>query len=231
MNKCLGFISRQLLTLLIFSCPILFAEEDICIISLGQNCRASELLILFNLKKHSYPFEWKITSFEALYDCLKDDFNDFANPNYFVPYFDQRSPVNKYGIVLAHDFPIVVLGIDKDGKEKTAIDPNWMELLPEVQEKYQRRIDRFREACLSKKKVFFIRYGGIVKEQAKQLTQLIAAKYPCLDFTLMCFTSESEKHPWNIPRVKNYKIKAVAPHEIQPQLRHILLYEKLLKPS
>jgi hypothetical protein len=184
----------------------LFANNDVIIIPIGENCRISYILIDHNLKQHSYPFEWKITSFESLYICLIDDFYEFSNPKYFVPYFDQRSPVNIYGIVLAHDFPVVTLGFDQNGKELTAIDPNWMQLLPEVQEKYQRRIERFRQACLSEKKVVFIRYLGISKEEAQKFVDLIGSTYPKLDFTLICINHGVEKTSWNIPRVKNYTI-------------------------
>jgi hypothetical protein len=200
---------KRLLFILAAKSVFLFGLNDCHIITLGENCRITYVLISLNLKQESYPFEWKIVNFEALYNCLEDDFYHFSNPDFFVPYFDQRSPVNKYGIVLAHDFPVVTLGFDENGNERTAIDPNWLQLLPEVQEKYRRRIDRFHSVCLSNKKVFFVRYLGTTKRQARNLIKLIASRYPHLDFTLLCINHGTDKAvPWKIPRVKNYNINA-----------------------
>jgi hypothetical protein len=192
----------------------LFAEERHILITLGENCTATAAIENMHLRKESYPFEFCITPFDALYSCLEDDFRHFVNPDYFTPYIDFQSPVNKYGICLAHSFPLLTIGVDKDGQEKRILDPEWRRVLPEVQAKYDRRITRFRQACTSGKKVYFLRYLGIEKNGAERLSNLIHARYPFLDFILICVNhqaSRAHNQNWNIPRVKNYYIDGTVP--------------------
>ncbi|MBI5274765.1 MAG: hypothetical protein HY860_06925 [Chlamydiales bacterium] len=201
---------KKLLFLLIFPCLVFSLDKDYIIITLGENCVVTGSMELLKIKQESYPFEWNICSFSSVYECIKDDFKDFTNPDYFTPYIDNRSPVNRYGICLAHNFPIVLVGINKEGIEVYKLDPNWRHYLPAVQEKYQRRIDRFRHACLSDKKVFFIRYPGVSKVEATQFSKLISSLYPDLDFTFLSVNINPipprEKEQWNIPHVKLYYI-------------------------
>lgn len=182
-------------------CLLLRADYDPIIITLGENCSITAALETIGLKQESYPFEANITSFQALYDCLLDDFQEFTNSDFFIPYTDLRNPINRYGIVLAHDFPLISLGFIN---EKLVIDPNWRNVVPRIQAKYTRRINRFREACLSQRKVYFFRYLGINRAQAAALSNLIHTAYPELDFTLVCVTHGENTGNWEIPRVINF---------------------------
>lgn len=194
---------------LFFYCTLLQAEEKFIIISIGEDCLVTSALETHGLRRASSPFEFCITPCEALYKCLGDDFKDYVNPDFFTLYFDKQSPVNKYGIVLAHNFPLVSLGQNKKGEEIHALDPEWRKRLPAVQEKYQRRTNRFRSACTSGKKVYFVRYGNINSQWARKISDLLHAQYPDLDFDLICILNHSsplDVERWNIPRVKNYYV-------------------------
>lgn len=224
-------IKKVILGLLIAYCPIQ-ANDDFIVIALGESCGATAALEAFDLKKASYPFEWCISEFEHLYNSLKNDFHDFTNPLYFTPYVDNRSLVNKYGIVFAHDFPIVSIGKNETGEEKFVLTPNWQEKLPAMQAKYQRRIDRFHAACTSGKKVYFVRFLGILPEWADRLPRLLTTLYPDLDFTLV-YVRVAPPHlgTWNINKTKNYYIDTTIPLTDIEQWKNIFLSAGIIAPE
>ncbi|MDR3550949.1 MAG: DUF1796 family putative cysteine peptidase [Candidatus Babeliales bacterium] len=210
--------------ILMFACFSLQAQEDFIVIAMGESCGVTAALEVFDLKKASYPFEWCISNFEPLYNSLKNDFHDFTNPVYFTRYIDNRSPVNKYGIVFAHDFPVVENGVNAQGQKISMLDPNWPALLPAVQQKYQRRIDRFHAACTSGKKVYFVRFLGITSEWAERLSKLLSSLYPQLDFTLICVRLKPPYiGTWNINRMKNYYVDTTATGGDASEWRKIFL--------
>lgn len=77
------------------------------IINLGPDCVLTAILQKHNILKQKSPFDEVITSVDSLINCINDKFAHFTDENYFTLYFDKESPINKYGIVLAHNFPIV----------------------------------------------------------------------------------------------------------------------------
>lgn len=216
----------------LFSCLPIDAENDFIVIALGESCGVSAALEIFNLKKASYPFEWCISEFDPLYNSLKNKFHDYTDPTYFTQYFDNRSLVNKYGIVFAHDFPIVPAGKNELGEEKFILDPKWREKLPIMQAKYQRRIDRFNAACTSGKKVYFVRFLGILPEWAERLPLLISSLYPNLDFTLI-YVRLCPPHlgTWNIHRTKNYYIDTTIPSTEIDQWKNIFIDAGIITPE
>jgi len=234
MNK---FIKKLIFSLLI-SCFSLKTGEEVhevyenfIVIALGESCGVTAALEVFDLKKASYPFEWCISNFEPLYNSLKNDFLDFTNPAYFTPYIDNRSPVNKYGIVLAHDFPIVSAGLNSAGQEYFVLDPNWPSFLPAVQQKYQRRIDRFHAACRSGKKIYFVRHLEIMEDNAALLSRLLSELYPDLDFTLICVRlCPPHLGIWDVPRVKNYYVDPLAPGGEVNEWKRIFIDAGIIAP-
>ncbi len=200
-------------------------------INLGENCSARAALEAVGIKQESYPFDSCIIPFDSLILTLADDFNHYTNPDYFTPYIDEQSPINKYGVVLAHNFPLVCIGKKPNGEELWVMDPEWRKFLPDIQIKYERRINRFRKACLSSKKVCFFRYLDINYSKAKQLSELLHVLYPHLDFVLLCV--ENQSHPfarsWHLPRVKNYYYNTQAPLPVEEWKR--IFREALLLPN
>jgi hypothetical protein len=186
--------------------------QEYIIINLGENCSARAALEAVDIKQESYPFDSCIVPFSALIQTLQDDFNHYTNPDYFTPYIDNQSPVNRYGVVLAHNFPLICIGKKASGEDLLIMDPQWREVLPDVQAKFARRIARFRDACHSFKKVCFFRYLGISYSEAKQLSELLTTLYPNLDFVLICVNNSSSSHDpsWNLPRVKCYSYNTTA---------------------
>lgn len=194
------------------------------IINLGENCSARGALEAVDIKQESYPFDSCIVPISALINCLLDDFSDYTNPEYFVPYFDQQSPINKYGVVLAHNFPLVAVGKKENGEDLLVMDPQWRDVLPTVQEKFIRRANRFRAACYSDKRVCFFRYLDINYQSAEILSHLLHLRYPTLKFFIMCVDNATtskvnEEDDWHIPRIRHFYYNVNASSALEEWMR------------
>jgi len=127
-------------------------------ISLGSTCSVTYQLQQLNLRQHAYPFDWlRVESLDDVTLTLKHNFADFvtscqktSESDKFPISTDDQFPVknekkqnslimkNNYHMKLYHDFD-----------DKTTIE--------EVNEKYQRRIDRLILAIKEKKNLCFVR--------------------------------------------------------------------------
>lgn len=47
------------------------------LISLGGSCTVASILREFNLRHEAYPFDWMFSSYNAVYQAIKDDFRYF----------------------------------------------------------------------------------------------------------------------------------------------------------
>jgi hypothetical protein len=190
-----------------FSC--LVAKNNIECISLGEVCTTGAALQAFDLRNAAYPFDWNISFYESLCAILENDFKDFLNPEYLIVREDNLGIINKYGLVFVHDFPTTHQTHDIETTDivgQGAVDPCWLDFLPDIEKKYERRIERFRETCSSDKQVYFIRHFGIHSlEEARHLRDLITKKYPQLDFILVIIGNDpSFGISWEEPGIKNY---------------------------
>lgn len=164
---------------------IISAKETI-IISLGSACGTASVLSDLKYRMSAYPFDWLISPFDSLCAALEDDFAHFLSDLY--P--DHGAIIDAYKFQFYHDFP-------KEGPYESA--------LAEVKEKYERRINRFREACLGTNPVIFIRSEVISKQEAVILRDLLMRKYPLLNFTILAISlDESFKQPWHLYRIRNF---------------------------
>lgn len=206
--------STNVCTLVIFLLYSFINASYECI-GLGERCTVAAALEAFDLRKAAYPFDWIISEFQSTCNVLEADFEDFLNPDYFSIRSDQHGIINKYGLVFVHDFPTVGyngdLQIDAPITEGI-LRPDWIDTLGEIQKKYLRRIERFRNVCRSNKKIYFIRHYGITsKKEAIVLRDILQQHYPDLDFTLVIAGNNSSfAEPWNIPSIKNYYLKETA---------------------
>ena len=189
MKKALFFIGL---------CVFPFLCFGTIVISLGETCNVATALKDHNLRKQSLPFDWNITPFYSLLSILDDDFQDFLNPNYLVLRDDERTVINtKYGIEFAHDFPTNIPDPPHDNLHTEhslnslcsfhPIRSNFLDYLPEVQEKYKRRIDRLYGILQGTDDVIFIRHNHshVFREEIVRLYDLVCSKFPLLNFTLV----------------------------------------------
>lgn len=196
-----------------FTTSLMYSEPPLCI-SLGSFCApAIHLRVLdplqdsvktLHIRENAYPFDWIISSFDALYACLNDDFNKFL---YDLHQRQGLEIVDYYGFVFIHDWPTTQSGsfdiLNNDsGVNNAHLIANWNDYTPLVKEKYARRIERFKEACSGSDKVYFIRYHGITKKQAIMLRDLLQKKYKNLEFELIVISDD--KTSWNLDKIKNF---------------------------
>lgn len=138
---------------------IALANEPLCI-SLGSSCNPAHMLRDLGIRKEAYPFDWVISSHTALYNCILDDFSHFLTDLKIT--MQNFGLVDYYGLIFIHDFPNLNTNNSTDFSNydvisEAPIKDFWPEKIPEVTEKYKRRIERFKEACLSGKEIFFVR--------------------------------------------------------------------------
>jgi hypothetical protein len=136
---------------------------DTVYIPLGNDCSIAYQLDKLGLRKYALPFDWILTpSMNNVIMCLEDNFSKFfdnlkvknqCNFSLLDEHWDDTPNnsirvINEYGFHFVHDF--------------TSLDD-----LPEVKEKYLRRIERYNEIVSNKEiKKVFIRLG---KEQKLNL--------------------------------------------------------------
>lgn len=182
------------------------SEKPICI-SLGSKCNPAICLRLLGLREQAFPFDWLGTSFNALYNALNDDFKYFLQDIKVNPI--KTGIIDFYGINFVHDLPTMhhpVISPDFNNPIASAtLHPDWKLALPDVREKYQRRIARFNELCNSTATIYFIRTDEITQAQSLELHRLLTKKYPLLTFTLVVLKQDQRfKKNWKLPGIKNF---------------------------
>jgi len=193
---------------IIAAVPTVPGRPPLCI-SLGAACGSALMLRELGLRTVAYPFDWMISPTDGLYKCLTEDFGHFFCDLKLRP--DKTGVIDYYGFHFTHDLPTqksnmnAFMNTDFVGADILANE--WQKAVPQVQEKYNRRINRFREDCLGKEKVFFFRTEFVNKEDAILIRDTLQQLYPKMDFTLVVMTRDNTfKQDWKLPRIKNFFI-------------------------
>ena len=186
-------------------------DQFICV-SLGSNCFTAIHLDKNKLRRWSFPFDWNVTSFYGLCGLIKNNFEDFFNPEYLC--IRQNVPGvynNKYCTVIAHDFPTIH---KSDGIEY--IVDNYKDYIGEILTKYQRRIKRFYNVCHLADTVYFFRIKVSWwtfdtepnnKQNAIKLRDILRKTFPTNNWVLVVVDTSAEfAHDWGIPQIKNFRI-------------------------
>jgi hypothetical protein len=214
---------------------------DNIIINIGYNCASNDILKNFNLKTYSYPFDTKLVYEIPLINCLKDDFIDFMNEEYFTLFIDRECPVNKYGIALNHIFPFdetnendndyfSITDVEQklnlkfcnfiDDKIQdykynlhTHVRPrilcsNYLDFLPDLKIKFNRRINRFKDAMLSNNNIYLFRNEKITKESCIEIYNILIERYPKVNLKIIAISKYDDKFKenWNHKNILNYFI-------------------------
>lgn len=204
-GSLIKILSKNFLFLFFFAIPFLHANDleepdlvnvqevgsESLFVSLGSHCEIGHMLRANELRKAAFPFDWITTiDSERFLQILREDFKNFLNPLYLT--VGSKGP----GFLLNTYYHIEFLH-EGDFRGNTYY-PNFEKL----QEKYGRRIQRFRELNSYKGKVFFLRTAfqysttdphrhffceenlEISEEYAKELYSILKSYFPQLDFTL-----------------------------------------------
>lgn len=208
-------MKKKAIILFVLSHLFTYADDIPIIIPLGFDCHVATELRLHKLRSQAFPFDWNITSFNAVYKAIQEDFAHFLNENYLIMHSDEYGIINTYyGIDFRHDFPNRNPSVSPE-KQIDFIDPsdmphykickNFLDFIEPVREKYNRRIRRFYDAVSGNSKVIFIRNNDITKEQSIKLYNLLRTKFPNLDFVLVvCSESKEMNRDWEFPGIKNF---------------------------
>jgi len=175
---------------------------------------------MHNLRCQAFPFDWIITPhFSTVYRVLQDNFSHFLMRNYLIAQADKVIDTY-YGITFIHDFPTKLY---PNGTPNTDFDitvmpaqvlPNFLNFLPQVKQKFDRRIERLQQILRSTQPVLFIRVHHIGKPEALAFTQFIKSRYPQLNFTLAAIHTDSNTQgDWHIPHVKSFYTNTFIPHD------------------
>jgi hypothetical protein len=134
-------------------------------VPLGYDCSTAQALKDLELREFALPFDWTQTHFIQILQCITDDFRKFHQDIKLINTpFGQRV-IDNYGIQYPHDYPTIETEDDKKEineenfyNEKKIVD-NYKDYIDKVLEKYQRRINRFKEIFKTKKPIIILYRG------------------------------------------------------------------------
>lgn len=173
-------------------------SDEHLFVSLGSICEPAQMLRFCKLRKKAYPFDWIVSmDGEALIEMLENDFKDFFNDEFFVPF-------GPAGHLLHTHYHLEFLH-EGDFNHQFAAN------LERLKQKYQRRIARFKSLENCQYKVFFIRNAfvysttdphrfykfpdnlEISEEYALRLYQALKFVFPKLNFDLLIINCGDEE--------------------------------------
>jgi|GEM_PF-1298052 len=191
------------------------------IISLGINCQVAWYSRELGLRDYAYPFDWCISSHTGVYRLIKNDFKEFFKRENLIKDTYHTVKDTLYDIRFAHDFPAehanAAASDDTTIHHGGTILENYMDVYDELNQKYQRRIERFYWAINSGKKIFFVRIFDITKQDAIELHDLIKQKFPALDYELVVLGQYEEyKESWNVPHLHTFYVAKETVHDFWP---------------
>lgn len=186
--------------------------REVMCVSLGWNCHPAVNLLHNNIRFAAFPFDWNQTSFYGLCGLLENSFADFLNPAYLIcPYPGCAGAFNtKYNTALSHDFPFV-----RDPQGIDHVVDNYVDHIPSIQEKYNRRIKRLYAVSSMAKKIYFFRlcpssWGYDIQQgphEMEILRDVLRRLFPHNNWTLVVIKRDHNyKNDWGMPQVKNFYI-------------------------
>ena len=85
---------------------------------------------------------------------------------------------------------------------------NYLNILPELKNKFDRRINRFRDAMLSNKNIYLFRNDKISKESCIEIYNILIERYPTVNIKIIAISKYDEKFKenWEHKNILNYFI-------------------------
>lgn len=118
--------------------------------SLGSDCSPASALRHLNLREFALPFDWIVSNSSSIEKCITNNFDKFHTNLKFNN--NKQRLIDEYEFEFPHDYPFTNTTIDTNnlgegvfGEEKgKSIIENWKDYYLIVKEKYNRRIERFK---------------------------------------------------------------------------------------
>lgn len=208
-------------------------------VSLGSVCEAAHALRGSDLSKAAYPFDW-IVAFdgEKLIEMLDDDFHYFLDETFMVA--DPRDPGPLYHTYYRLEF------LHEGDFRGNKWEPN----LAKLKDKYQRRIQRFKNLSHCKDKVYFLRAASshsttdyyrffhckenleISDDYSWALHAALKRRFPNIDFVLIIINEWDGNEVVEEKRLADNLIKIRANPTLDPPIKWALYknyFEQLLQ--
>lgn len=123
-------------------------------LTLGYDCSPAAALRDLDMRDFALPFDWVQSSVSSLQNCLQEDFSNFhchlrlkSSKNRIIDY---------YGLEFPHDYPTINAEPGIDNFPQGIIVQNWNSFTNSVKEKYNRRIQRFRNIIQDDKPIVIL---------------------------------------------------------------------------
>lgn len=175
-------------------------------LTMGFDCSPASALKSLGLRKFSSPFDWVQTDIHSIERCFADGFKGF-HTNLSLNH-DKTRLIDEYGIQYPHEYPVVsspketdVIGEDVWFSENRTdhIADDWMTRHPEVKEKYNRRIERFKNIMNNPNPIIVLsRYSttDVIKLQHLFLTNFVKKNIYFVNSSAEVFSNDQIANIW-----------------------------------
>lgn len=131
-------------------------------LTLGSDCSPAAALKNLNLRDFALPFDWVVSNVNILEECFKTNFNSFHRNLVFN--YNKTRLIDYYQFQFPHDYPLSDMrdvenniGEGVFGEESgKVISDNWADYYSIVLDKYNRRIERFRNIVKDPKPIIVL---------------------------------------------------------------------------
>ena len=193
-------------------------------LTLGYDCSPAAALKNLNLREFALPFDWIVSDINILELCFKTDFSKFHKNLVFN--HNKTRLIDEYGFQFPHDYPLNDTDIENVGEgvfgEENGkhIVENWSNYYDIVSDKYNRRIERFKNIVNDTKPIIVLcRYST---HDALKLKELFM-KYYKQDVYVINSSNEvfendrikniyTEKTVWNDVNIWQEGINSILKH-------------------
>jgi hypothetical protein len=137
-------------------------------LTFGNDCSPAAALRNLNLREFALPFDWITSNINILEKCFETNFENFHKSLVFN--HSKTRLIDYYGFQFPHDYPLTHMsdfennigeGVFGEENGKFIID-NWMDYYSIVLDKYNRRIERFKNIINDPKPIIVLcRYNTI----------------------------------------------------------------------
>ena len=119
-------------------------------LTIGYDCSPASALKELNLREFALPFDWVVSNIKSLQKCFETNFVDFHKKLVFN--YNKTRLIDYYGFQFPHDYPLTHMtnfenniGEGVFGEENGKfITDKWYHYYGVVLDKYNRRIERFK---------------------------------------------------------------------------------------
>ena len=119
-------------------------------LTIGYDCSPASALKDLNLRDFALPFDWVVSNIKSLQKCFETNFVDFHKKLVFN--YNKTRLIDYYGFQFPHDYPLTHMtnfenniGEGVFGEENGKfITDKWYNYYGVVLDKYNRRIERFK---------------------------------------------------------------------------------------